>query len=69
MTTKIPTHWEEREMIVNFTPEKMARLRSMVNSFNRMTGLQISVNDYVALLVDSAINRVSVAERSNVDAE
>lgn len=52
-------------MIVNFTPEKMARLRTMVNSFNRMTGLQISVNDYVALLVDSAINRVSVAERSN----
>lgn len=52
-------------MIVNFTPEKMARLRTMTNNFNRMTGLQISVNDYVALLVDLAINRVSVTERSN----
>lgn len=52
-------------MIVNFTPEKMARLRLMTNNFNRLTGLSVSVNDYVALLIDSAINRVSVAERSN----
>lgn len=50
-------------MIVNFSPEKMACLRVGVNNFNRMTGLQISVNDYVALLVESAINRVSSEER------
>ena len=45
-------------MIVNFIPEQMSRLRLMCNEFNRTTGLQLTVNDYLSLVVTSFMNGV-----------
>lgn len=43
-------------MIVNFTPEQMSHLCLMCNEFNRTTGLQLTVNDYLLLVVTSFMN-------------
>ena len=52
-------------MIVNFTPEQMSRLCLMCNEFNRTTGLQLTVNDYLSLVVRSFMNGVRMNRPNN----